>query len=112
MMKDFKIENLFLNFTTLLFSFSIVYTISDAINVEMILPRQVILFVLIFELVYIFIKKPLIIIGTSVFALMLIIILIRYDRDLFVQIINYSTQLFSNIIENLSQSSPIEPQFK
>jgi len=112
MMKDFKIENLFLNFTALLFSFSIVYTISDAINVEMILPRQVILFVLIFELVYIFIKKPLIIIGTSVFALMLIIILIKYDRDLFVQIINYSTQLFSNIIENLSQSSPIEPQFK
>lgn len=112
MKDDHKLENICLNFSSMLLSFSLMYTIATTVKIDIIFPRQLLLFLLIFELIFLFIKKPIFFFIPLIVGLIITLVLIQYDRTIIIQTVQSASQFFDNIISNITDSAPIQEDYK
>ncbi len=112
MKNKFKLDAIILNFSALLLCFSLIYSINAAVNFNMSLVKQLLFFALIFELIFILFKKPISIFVSVIILIITVLIMLKYDRNLVISLVQSSIQFINNIIDNLRQGIPIKPQNK
>lgn len=109
---DHRLENICLNFSSMLLSFSLIYSIAAAIKIDLIFPKQFFLFLFIFELMFLFIKKPIFFFIPLFISFIIVLVLIKYDKNMILQIIQYISQFLDNIFLNLTKSVPVKTEYK